>query len=267
MTGIFSSVRNASLAVLAAALLATMAAPSTALADNGKHLGWQKNGKAAEKQRRKAERQAQKSGRVVVVDGNDRNNRTIDRSSVRRDQNNKVYRDRNGNTVYDYRNSRVDPYAQYPQYRRNPYNSRYPNNGYYNTYPNYNGGYYGNNYPYSNSGGYYGNNYPYSNSGGYYGGYPNYSNREGDIDRSEVAQRAAQNGYYAGFERGQYDAQRGNRPNPQGHGAFQHGFDGFNPEWGSASTYQQSYRSSFVQGYNDGYSRRGYSNRFPRRRF
>jgi len=110
---------------------------------------------------------------------------------------------------------------------------------------------------------------PYSQYPSYrtnpYGNNPRYDNDEGDRDRGDVAQAGAQNGYTAGFERGQYDAAQNNRPNPQGHGAYQFGMDGFNPEWGSASTYQQSYRSYFIQGYNDGYNRRDSDRRYYRR--
>jgi hypothetical protein len=262
-------------------------APASA-ADNGLHKGWDKNGKADKKAAKQAARlnqQAQGQQRTIVVD----NGTVVDRSRVRasaptRRSNtntgarytyrNGAYYDQYGNRVYDYRNNRTDPYAQYPQYRRNntygnyPYNGgTYGNNGYYGnssgTYGN-NGGYYG------NSGGYYGNNGGYyGNSGGYYGNSDPryYSNREGDKDRDDVARAASQNGYYAGFERGQYDAQNRNRPNPQGHGAFQFGYDGFDPSWGSASTYQQYYRQYFVQGYQDGYNSRGYTRQFPRRRY
>jgi len=110
---------------------------------------------------------------------------------------------------------------------------------------------------------------PYSSYPGYstsspYGSAPYYNNDEGDRSRDDVARAGAQNGYTAGFERGQYDAQNHNRPNPQGHGAYQFGFDGFDPSWGSASVYQQSYRSYFVQGYQDGFNRRSYDRRYYR---
>jgi len=198
--------------------------------------------------------------RGVVVD----NGPVIDRSQVstqvkpsrnRTYGNNKnytyrngYYYDRNGNRVYDYRNSPVDPYAAYPQYRRN--------NG-YNTYPYYNNQ--GSNY------GYYGNN------GGDYGnGYPNYgyyNNGKGDADRDDVYRHGQQNGYSAGFQRGQWDASQHNRAVPTGQGAYQFGYDGFDPSWGWASTYQQAYRQAFLQGYNDGYSRRGYSSGYSQRRW
>jgi hypothetical protein len=107
------------------------------------------------------------------------------------------------------------------------------------------------------------NRYPYNNYPGYgNGGY--YDNREGDKDRDDVARIAAENGYRAGFERGQYDAAQRNHANPQGHGAYQFGFDGFDPNWGSASTYQQYYRSYFVRGYQDGYNRRSYNRDYRR---
>lgn len=121
-------------------------------------------------------------------------------------------------------------------------NGSYSNNGGYN---NNGGGYSGNN------GGYYG-----GNNGGYYGGGYGYDNSRGDLSPQEVAQRASQSGYYAGVQRGQFDAQQRNQPNPQGHGAYQFGYDGYDREWGSASTYQQAYRSSFVRGYQEGYGRR-----------
>jgi hypothetical protein len=198
------------------------------------------NDKAERKAERKAARlnqqQAQRSAVVenngvidrsrVHSDGSDR------RSTVHRNANgNGYYYDRYGNRVYDYRNNRVDPFYNYPQYRRN--------NGYYGSYPN----------------GYYGNSNPYY-----------YDNREGSRDRGDVSRSAAQTGYYEGFQRGQYDAQQRNRPNPYGHGAYQFGYDGFDPSWGSASTYQQTYRQYFIQGYNDGYSQRGYTSRYPQRR-
>lgn len=92
-----------------------------------------------------------------------------------------------------------------------------------------------------------------------------YSNERGDLEPHEVAERAAQNGYYAGYQRGVYDAQRRNKANPRGHGAWQFALDGFDPEWGSASTYRSSYRDWFVRGYNDGYGRRAYDQNYRRR--
>lgn len=238
--------RTATIAGLSVVVLLAGAAPAFAQ-DNGLHKGWYKNGKAGQKSARKAERRAQKDGAVVVVDPN---GRVIDRSQTqaqrRTTRNTRTYRN-GGTRVYDYRNSRVDPYAQYPQYRRsNPY---YGNNGYYGN----NNGYYGNN------SGYYGNGSPYG------GNQPYYDNREGDKDREDVAEIAARNGYSAGFQRGQYDASRRDNPNPYGHGAYQFGYDGFDPEWGSASTYQQYYRQYFLQGYNDAYAQRGYNGNYRRR--
>ena len=215
------------------------------------------------KAERKAEKRAARLGRpqaqdqrTVIVD----NGTVIDRSRVRVDPRahrtdsnkrytyrNGAYYDQNGARVYDYRNSRVDPYAQYPQYRRNNnYSYGYPSSGYSNTYPNYG----------------YSNGYP---SSGYYGGYPNYgayNNGKGDRDRDDVARDAARNGYNAGFQRGQFDAAQRNRPVPQGHGAYTFGYDGFDPSWGWASTYQQTYRQYFLRGYQDGFNRRGFNGRY-----
>lgn len=174
---------------------------------NRDRADWGKNRstvRKSDKAQRKAAKQAQQD---YNGDG------VIDRSkrqSYGRDRNytstrNRTVRPRSGSGYNDYRNSRVDPYANYPNYRRNPYN----NNGYSG-----NNGYYG---------GY---------NGGYNGGYQNYDrryydNREGDEDREEVARRASQQGYYEGFQRGQYDRQIGARqPKPQGHGAYQFGYSG-----------------------------------------
>jgi len=132
-------------------------------------------------------------------------------------QRNRSYNNDNSR-VYDYRNSPVDPYSSYPSYGRNPYDNG--NNGSYNG---------------------------------------PVDNRRGNMDADDVARRAAQNGYTAGFERGQYDAQRDKgrpNPNPQGHGAYQFGLDGWSQEWGSGATYQQYYRSYFIQGYQDAYQQR-----------
>jgi hypothetical protein len=227
--------RTATVAGLSVFVLLAGISPAFAQ-DNGKHKGWYKNGKASEKAARKANKAARLgNGGVVVGDTirNDRNGTVIDRSQTRARRNTRTYRDSNGNRVYDYRGTRVDPYAQYPQYRRQG------------------------TYPYNNSNG----NYPYYGNGSQ----PYYDNREGDLDRDEVAERAAQNGYYAGFQRGQYDASRRNRSNPYGHGAYTFGYDGFDPSWGSASTYQQYYRQYFTQGYQDGYGQRGYNRQYNRR--
>lgn len=133
---------------------------------------------------------------------------------------------------YDQEHSRYDPYASSPTYRRNR------NNSY--------GGY---------------------GSGGVYTNDPRYrTDREGDLDREEVARRAAQQGYYDGYQRGQYDRSRGTRRgNPQGHGAYEHALNGFDPEWGSAMTFQQYYRQYFVRGYEAGFGQRTMDRRYSRR--
>jgi hypothetical protein len=117
---------------------------------------------------------------------------------------------------------------------------------------------------------YYGTNPydPYSSYPGYttspYGTYPRYGNY-GDKSPQEVANVAAQYGYTEGFQRGQYDAANGNRPNPQGHGAYQFAMDGFVQDWGNASVYQSTYRQYFIQGYEAGFNRRDYDRRYYRR--
>lgn len=233
MARLMKSIRTTSMALVAAALFFTALAPTTALADDD----WRdREAKAQQKRAKRAAREARRSKRPVVVVDQSRDGYAIDRSrsrsSRRRAARNNQSCDVNGR-VYDYRNGQYDPYAPYPQYRRNPYQN--------------------------------GSNYPYN---GGYANRPYYTdNREGDIDREEVAERAAQNGYYAGFDRGAWDASRRNRANPQGHGAYEFGFDGYDPEWGSAQTYQQYYRQYFIQGYQDAYNRRSYSSRFPRRRY
>ena len=206
MSRLFGSIRKMSLALVALAVVGTSMAPPALAQDNGRHVGWDRNGKASQKaakRARKAEQKAQKANaQIIVVDPNDRAiDRSRRRSTTRRDTRYSQQRNRtnSGARVYDYRNSRNDPYTTYPQYRQNPYN------------------------------------------------------RNG--------------GYYAGFDRGAYDSQRRNRANPQGHGAYQHGFDGYDPSWGSSSTYQQNYRSAFIAGYQDGYGQRSYSNRYPRNRW
>ncbi len=240
------------LAVFAVSLSAIPASAQARLNRNGNFDGKDKAERKAEKRAARMNRQQDTNGGAVVVD----NGKVFDRSRVQVDPNvrrrnnsqqytyrNGNYYDQHGNRVYDYRNSRVDPYASYPQYRRS---NTYPNYGYNNSYPNYG---YNNSYP----------NY------GYNSGYPNYgyyNNGKGKEDRDDVARSAARNGYNAGFQRGQYDASQRNRPVPQGHGAYQFGYDGFDPSWGWASTYQQTYRQYFLRGYQDGYNRRGFNSRY-----
>ena len=162
---------------------------------------------------------------------------------------------RSGNSGYEL-SWRLE--REYQQWFRQGFQRGYQD-GYYSRTRNrtYERDRYTNYYYYGNS--QYGQNpygqYPYGQYPGY-GDQPYYDNREGDRDPEDVARAAAQNGYNAGFERGRYDASRRNKANPQGHGAYRYGLDGFNPEWGSASIYQQYYRAYFVQGYNDGHGRR-----------
>jgi len=93
----------------------------------------------------------------------------------------------------------------------------------------------------------------------YYGA-PAYRTSPARIALNTLAQRAAQQGFEDGFVRGQYDRSIGvRRPNPQGHGAYEHALNGWNPEWGGASTFQQYYRSYFLQGYQQGYGGRARS--------
>lgn len=212
----------------------------------------------------------------------DYGHRNMSRTDVRRIAAVNGYSDGFEHGIIDRRNRRSFDYRHHDEYRRAikgfdrdwRYVTDYQR-AYRDTYARgYRDGYYGRqrsrNYdrsrlPYYNGrqNPYYGNNPNYNGYG--YGNYPYYNNGRGDLDRDEVAQRAAQNGYYAGFQWGQSDAARRNRPNPQGHGAYQHGLDGFNYEWGWASTYQQTYRSYFTRGYQDGYNRRAYDRRYNRR--
>lgn len=116
---------------------------------------------------------------------------------------------------------------------------------------------------------------PYQNYPGYYPGTPygtnpnlRYGNEDGDRSQSEVARAAQQNGYNAGYQRGTYDAQQNNKANPQGHGAYQFGYDGWVRDWGWGLTYQQNYRAAFIRGYQEAYQRfdRDRNNRNHRRR-
>jgi hypothetical protein len=76
-------------------------------------------------------------------------------------------------------------------------------------------------------------------------------------ESDELAARAERQGFADGFARGQYDRSIGIRkPNPQGHGAFAKALNGWDPKWGGAGTFQQSYRSSFLEGYWSGYGRK-----------
>jgi len=271
--------RAASVAAVACALV-TGAVSTPALAQ-GKHKNKNKvvfvdqsgapSGIVVTRPEGKKYRQAQAYGNTVVVAPQHSTTdprATWGNSSSARVRQQQQYRRYNNGRVYDYRNTPVDPYANYPQYRRNPYTT---NNGYYN-YPS-TGTY---NYPSNTYGyGYPSNTYGYPNSGSYgapygYSSYPNdsryYSDRRGDLDRNEVARRGAQIGYQDGYQRGQYDRAQGvRRPNPQGHGAYQNAFNGFNPEWGYALTFQQTYRQYFLQGYNSGYGRGSYDRRYNNR--
>lgn len=72
-----------------------------------------------------------------------------------------------------------------------------------------------------------------------------------------LVQQAQQVGYRDGYQRGQYDRRMGTRrPNPQGHGAYQFGLDGWERDFGNASAYRQVFRQAFLQGYWDGFGRR-----------
>ena len=127
------------------------------------------------------------------------------------------------------------------------------------------------------SDGYYGRsrNRTYEDSYGTYQGYNDrgtYSDNDNDRDdyagasTSDFIQRAAQTGYRDGYERGRYDRSIGaRRPNPQGHGAYEFGLDGWDASWGNQSMYRQYFRQYFLQGYEDGYY--GRSSNFSMHRY
>mgnify|MGYP000929596482 CR=1 FL=1 len=252
----------ATFVLLSALVAGSVSASAQARVDNGRHLGWNKNGKAADKAERKAERQAardaQRPTTVIVTP----NSQVVDRSRTRSSANKYPYYGNNGsyrNNGYYGNNNRYG-WTGPIVFDANTGRIYRQNNGSRCEYPNYNGS-----YGYYNGASY--NNYGYNpygyNSANYgYGNYAYYNNGRGDLSPNEVAERASRSGYYAGFQRGAYDGSRGFRPNPQGHGAFQFGYDGFDPEWGSAQTYQQTYRQYFIQGYNDGFSRNRYNDRY-----
>lgn len=88
-------------------------------------------------------------------------------------------------------------------------------------------------------------------------------NRRGNTDVRDVTQRAQQSGYNQGLQDGSYDGVNATRPNPNGHGAYQFGLDGWDPGWGWGSTYQRVYRQAYLRGYNEGFRR---NDRRPGRR-
>ena len=99
----------------------------------------------------------------------------------------------------------------------------------------------------------------YYNDGGY-GDFYYDDDHHGRMDPEWVARQAAERGYYAGYERGAYDASRDRgrpNPNPQGHGAYQFALDGWVPDWGYGATYQRVYRYYFIHGSEDAYRQRG----------
>jgi hypothetical protein len=90
-----------------------------------------------------------------------------------------------------------------------------------------------------------------------YYNYPSYRTGAATIALNTLAERAANQGFEDGFLRGQYDRNIGvRRPNPRGHGAYEHALNGWDPEWGGASTFQSYYRTYFEQGYRQGYGGR-----------
>lgn len=98
-------------------------------------------------------------------------------------------------------------------------------------------------------------------SGGYFGTAPSYRTdpdwEDDDPEREEISARAARIGYGDGLERGREDRATGvRRPNPQGHGAFAHGLNGWSAEWGASAVYQEAYRTAFLEGYWSGYGRK-----------
>ena len=86
---------------------------------------------------------------------------------------------------------------------------------------------------------------------------PGYRTAPATIGTSELGQTAANRGFEDGYLRGQYDRSINvRRPNPQGHGAYEHALNGWVEDWGGASAYQQIYRQYFVQGYEQGFGGR-----------
>jgi hypothetical protein len=120
---------------------------------------------------------------------------------------------------------------------------------------NNNNGYYGNNGNYGNNGGYYGNdNGYYGNNGGYNNGYGN-----------NLYRIAQQNGYRDGVSKGQEEARKGDRYNPQSTSPYKNGLNGYDRSYGNREAYKQAYRQAFLQGFDRGYNQNrgngGYNNR------
>jgi hypothetical protein len=99
----------------------------------------------------------------------------------------------------------------------------------------------------------------------YYGQYgydpyyrsPAYRTAPAVVATTQLGQTAANRGFEDGYLRGQYDRNIGvRRPNPQGHGAYEHALNGWVEDWGGAAAYQQIYRQYFMQGYEQGYAGR-----------
>jgi hypothetical protein len=77
-----------------------------------------------------------------------------------------------------------------------------------------------------------------------------YDRRDDWRSSRSLLQQAQQYGFNDGYQRGQYDRQNGTRrPNPQGHGAYQFGLNGWERDRGSSYAYRQSYRQAFLEGY------------------
>lgn len=88
-----------------------------------------------------------------------------------------------------------------------------------------------------------------------------------DRNRQNDFQVARQQGYSYGMNVGAADAQRGQSYNPQRSRYYRDASQGYNSYYGNRGQYRQIFRSSFLQGYRDGFQRFASNNRRYGRRW
>jgi hypothetical protein len=82
------------------------------------------------------------------------------------------------------------------------------------------------------------------------------ADRSADYSGWSATHVASDLGYRDGLAAGQSDYQQHRDARPEDQGDYRHADHGYRSDYGDKSVYQQQYRDSFIQGYNDAYSGR-----------
>src|SRR5207249_2875756 len=75
------------------------------------------------------------------------------------------------------------------------------------------------------------------------------------LPQGNLADRAYNNGFQAGYKLGQSDARASKDANFENSSAYRRATDGYNEDMGSLEVYRSNYRAGYADGYKEGFSK------------